>query len=211
MHPSRAVGEQTATAAPGGTCTASRPTRTARCPSGCYTAEALSIFCLPMLRSCMGVHSQIKYVIQHCINRRKHKVRLRSIHTQAKHAAGKQRCQDAPLDIILKLPSSALNSMSCATIPEACMFCTASSAVLSGTLTCASPPHPRRTGEKVSSGAQLEHERNRWTEILIMEDVSAKPEPMSTSLSLAPRRRREEKKTHDVRRRFDSDALRSFT
>ena len=41
------------------------------------------------------------------------------------------------LDIMLRLPSSALNSISCAfaTVPEASMFCTASSAVLSGTRT----------------------------------------------------------------------------
>ncbi len=72
-----------------------------------------------------------------------------------------------PLDIMLKLPSNALNSISCArgTIPVASMFCTASTAhhthrrmhvsvfsgtsteeqhsqaVLSGTRTCATTPH----------------------------------------------------------------------
>lgn len=40
-------------------------------------------------------------------------------------------------DIMLKLPSSALNSISCdlANTPTAAMFCTASSAVFSGTRT----------------------------------------------------------------------------
>ena len=37
----------------------------------------------------------------------------------------KSRTSLRTFDIMLRLPSSALNSMSCATVPEACMFWTA--------------------------------------------------------------------------------------
>ena len=116
-----------------------------------------------------------------------------------------------PLDIILKLPSSALNSISCArgTTPDASIFWTASTIQRSIANSCTVFEQTHRLcskalwpvkNDKISDGSA-----SSTADIeLIMKNIS-------NFVKSVPPPPRIFGPTHDVRRRLDSAAFRSFT